>query len=252
MNWTEIAMAALGGGIGGALGALLGALLLKGSKNAAQGVTLVLALIGGRGGAELGKSQGFLDMVHPPTRMEKALRGPGKVIESDPALMARFAGLDSDRARDMGQNLAHQGLKRLPNADLIRWNEIRVLLSQADADVCAALWTGKMTPAGLGVALEKLPDADLNDWVQLSTKAMQLEAAGAALPKANAEALSEGLAQIIAKLPDVDRARYQRSIGKGTDLPDSEACWTMLTTMKTAQLLPPSDRESLLRSLAAL
>jgi hypothetical protein len=252
MNWTEVAMAGLGGGIGGAIGGLIGALLLKGSKNAAQGLTLVLALIGGRGGAELGKSEGFLDMVHPPRRMERALRGTGKTVESDPAIMARFAGLDADHARDMGQNLAHQGLKRLPNAELIRWNEIRVRLSQADPGVCAALWTGKMSPAGLSGALEKLPDADLNDWVQLSTKAMQLEVAGAALPKTSAEALSQGLEQVIAKLPEADRARYQASIAKGTDLPDPEACWTMLTTMKTAQALPPNDRELLLRSLAAL
>ena len=81
---------------------------------------------------------------------------------------------------------------------------------------------------------------------------MQLEVASAPLPAANPDALGQGLAQIIAKLPEADRARYRTAIDKGTELPAPEACWTMLTTMTTAKTLSPKERESLLRSLASL
>jgi hypothetical protein len=252
MNWIEVLCAGLGGGIGGAMGGLAAALLFKGSAKNGSAIALVLAIVGGRLGAEVGKSEALAELLHPSTRLERAARKVGQQLEADPTTKARFQGLDATQARQLGQELAHRGLKRLPAEELQRWNELRVRLSHSSPAACAGFWTGGLDGNQLTQALEGLPDADLEAWLEISTHATRLEAAGGPAPAQPADALPHGFQLVMAKLSEADRSRFALDLSRGTQLDAPEACWAATTLLEQAQALAPADRVPLLRGLAAL
>jgi hypothetical protein len=256
MNWTEVLFAGLGGGVGGGIGGGLGGLLgvvLKDKvrKESVSALTVALAVGFGMVGATLGKDQRVRDWFSPPTRLEVALRKYEPQMKASAALHARLEQADGKSVQQLGAELSHAGLKRLPIADLRRWNTLRQALANGSAEVCAGLWTGKSDTKTLLAVLEEWPDKDLDDWTRISTDAMRLEAEQAPAP-VDKDGFSKGLRALLQTLPVDDTARLQTAFRAGTGLASDEACWAVRVVMRGADTLQTPERDLLLRGLASL
>jgi hypothetical protein len=256
MNWTEVLLAGLGGGVGGGFGGGLGALLgvvLKDKvrKESVSALTAALAVGLGLVGANLGRDQRVRDWLSPPTRLEVALRKREPQIKASSALRARLEQAGAKGSQQAGAELSHAGLKRLPIADLRRWNTLRQALANGSSEVCTGLWTGKMETKTLLAVMEEWPEKDLDDWAQISTDAMRLEAEAAPVP-VDKDGFSKGLRALLQTLPPDETTRLQTAFRGGIGLPSDEACWAMRVVMRGAETLQPPDRDLLLRGLASL
>ncbi len=251
MNGMAILLAAIGGGLGGALGALAAARFAKGYPGASRALILVGVLVLADVGAQMANAQWFLDRVHPPTRAELVMRPYVKEIETDSAIKAKV-GTDPAQSEKLGRDLAHLGLKRLPAADLDRWNELRLLLSAESKPLCAGFWSGNFDALEVNRAIGALSDPALSDWYRISFEAMRLEAHSAVAPPVAADAITAGLAEVRKRLAEPDRSRFDKAVMQGQALSSDEGCWTVTTLMRGAKSLDNKARESLLRGLAAI
>jgi hypothetical protein len=252
MNWTEVLLAGLGGGVGGGLAGLLAA-LFKGKvrKDLLSGLQVALVVVLGGVGAQLGKSQRVRDWFSPPTRLEVAIRKCEPRMMASAALRAHLGKQTAQGSHQAGAELSHAGLKRLPTADLRRWNTLRLALASSSAEVCTALWKGKADPKAMVAVIEDLPEKDIDDWARISTDAMILEAEAAPAP-VDTEGFTKGLRALLQALPADQATRLQAAFGAGTGLAAGESCWAVRVVMQGAESLQPTERDLLLRGLAGL
>lgn len=254
MNWLAVIGAGLGGAIGGALGAGLGAVFVKDPAHKKwRGVFAIVPIILlGQMGASLGKSQAVRNLLSPPTRLEKLVHKYGDPLFESSLFKERLAALPADQAAHPAQLWTHAGLKRLDADDLDAWNAIRLKVAKASKPLCAGLWTGKLD-IGLFVSeLQKLPDPDLDAWARLSVNAMRRELESKGVPSSDPKALGRAISAIRARLPAAAATRFDSDLKQGIAVSDDEACWAFVTLAGGAVTLESSEREGLLRTLAAL
>jgi hypothetical protein len=177
MDAIGILAAAIGGAVGGLIGGLLASLLFGkgGNRNATVVIAMVFAIVCARIASEASHGDSLRDLVKPPTRLEKVMRKHYKELEATEGFKRMAKGLDAAAARTRGQELGHAGLKRLATSDLERWNRIKLTMAESSEHLCAGFWTGRIDPIEVQGTLEKLSDADMEDWTEVMMTAMKLE-----------------------------------------------------------------------------
>jgi len=261
MTGYDTMWAALVGGAAGGIAWLVSSILRKRapnsfvtSKNGNVVSILVVFFLVTTLVQQTSLKQWVRDIIFPPTRLEKQSRELVPAMMNDPDVIRAFSGKSKAEARALGQTLAARGLKRLPFEDLVTWNDIRTTLASSSPELCAALWKGGLQADKLQQALESLPSADLARWMNMSSRAMTLEAKDAPYDNPTEEDRALLFKTVESELNQAERQRFMTSSSKGAALPDEEACW-VLTTLQTKAGGNSVDRhtkERILRVLAAM
>jgi hypothetical protein len=216
------------------------------------GISIVAIVIGVVVSQRVFTSQWLRDLIHPPSKIERALRKHLGILENSPGYKARMAGVkDRAQASAIGKEAAHQGLKRLPGSDLEKWNNLRARLADGSPNLCAGFWSGNLDGNELQATLERLPDAELDDWLRISTLAAKLDLDNEGEGPAPADALPHALDAIYKRLPADDSARFKKDVDAGLSLGKEEGCWAFKVLTKNVATLDQPLHEQALRAIAA-
>jgi hypothetical protein len=180
--------------------------------------------------------------------IHRALRIPGIL---DAALAPRCP----DQAARLGAKMAHDGLKRLPAADLEHRAAILLhLLQEPDETVCAALLRGGAAdhPAlsqRITHVLMRLPRHLLDNWINISLAAMAAELRGAPEFVPDAPALALALQRAFGHLPQREYMRLFSALRAPRNQPDRPLCMAARTVYTQVLAASAADRALLLRAL---
>lgn len=181
-----------------------------------------------------------------------------KKIEQNSELKKKASSVKTSKdAVDFMMQMASKGLPKLDNASLVRRVEImNAILAKLDPDSCAAIARGQLSEAvklkpQVTKAMEQLDSNSINDWFEISYKALVLADSSTPQvsvdPKAQEEAfrkLINSLSQAEAeKLISVFDALGDKS--KVSSISNSEICAGVRTLYGQSLKLDPNSRDVL-------
>jgi hypothetical protein len=180
--------------------------------------------------------------------IHRALRIPG-VLEI--ALRPR----SSDQAVHLGARMAHAGLKRLSDADLERRaGVLNHLLDALPDDACAIFLRGNATrydPFGrqLAGALQRMPNHMVNDWFDISLKAMEAELRGDPEIASSTGCVASAMHRAYGDMSQKSFSAMFAALRSPQHTTDKKLCEAGRTLYSRVLALHPSDRMVVLRAL---
>ncbi|MGI0490663.1 hypothetical protein ACN4EG_02525 [Alkalinema pantanalense CENA528] len=185
-----------------------------------------------------------------------------KKIADSPTMKEQFKSVSKDQAEQLGSNLAKQGLKRLDDTSLERRAVIlSSMLAKMDTKSCASVVTGQPLTGDdqnnpIFMALEKLDPQSIDDWFQLSYKAMELEAQKVPAPAFDQSKMQPALKAVLKTMPEDDAQKFIKvmqsiSSPSGAATTSSEdSCWAGRKLYDSMKSLPQEHKVVLARALA--
>jgi hypothetical protein len=172
----------------------------------------------------------------------------GATVADDPLFRERVARKSQAEASAFARALGAQGVVRLPLNDLRRLAEIRDHLATLSAPLCLQLWSGqqnlddKATQALMG----RLPPAELDDLVRLTTQAARLQLHDEGTPPPARDA-ARTVRAVAASLGDRDRGgEFLRIAGQGVSASASDACRGVHMALQAVPNLSEADARSVM------
>jgi hypothetical protein len=168
-----------------------------------------------------------------------------------PAFRERLQGLPRKELRVAIQNLAAQGMRRLPSERLEdRTRIVGRMLQGLDIDTCSAMATGKQNDAVHDAAVIVLDPESLEEWVALSFAAARAELENVPAERPSQQELQLALGALFKKVPEADSERLRQALASLSTQTPAEACWAARTTYASVPSLPPPVARVLERELA--
>lgn len=156
-----------------------------------------------------------------------------------------------DPGQELSAQLVAQGSARLPADEFLEMVKLRLKMAEGSPTICAGFWSGGLLPSDMGRSLEALGDADFQRWFELSERAMRLQLyATTPLPRFSGKAFVQGAREILAPLPDAERAAHMKTMDAGLAAPPAEGCSTYLVLVRGGIQLPSTRRDAFLRALS--
>lgn len=185
-----------------------------------------------------------------------------KKIADSPTMKEQFKSVSKEQAEQMGANLAKQGLKRLDDTSLERRATIlSSMLAKMDTKSCASIVLGqplsgddKTNP--IFMALEKLDPQSIDDWFQLSYKAMELEAQKAPAPQFDQSKMPQAMQAVLKTMPSNDSQKFvtimqaMSSPGGSVTTAPEDACWAGRKLYESLKEVPQEHKVVLARAFA--
>jgi len=171
-------------------------------------------------------------------------------LSSRPEFRERVNGMSAGQAREVGQQLALQGLRRLTSNDLIvRARVLGRILSQSDTATCSAIVKGSAAP-GLEAAIRQLSDGDLQEWLDLvfASTVAELEQRTAPKPPSSTR-VNQALASLSSRLSAVDGDLLRQVLADPQATSDEQACKAGRLLYGTLPDLAGDDQAVLARAL---
>jgi hypothetical protein len=253
MDLISILFDAAGGALGVGIGFLISQRFSKHfpGKNAKAISIVVPAVLFLSLSNSLSTNQHIRDIISPPSRIEKLSRTATKVLTDNPKFKNAVSRMTQEQTHPYIQQLSRQGIKRLSFQELKTWNELRIALAKNSSSICAGFWTGAINSQELMANIDKLNDRDLESWVTISMTAAVLELEQKSYTSPPDSAFEDGLKLIASKLQPEEIDKMSKTMTKGANANNNDACWTMLKLLEGVELLPPQQQEIFLRSLAS-
>jgi len=168
-----------------------------------------------------------------------------------PAFRERLQGLPRKELRNAIQNLAAQGMRRLPDERLeVRTHIVERMLQGLDIETCSAMATGKQNQAVHDAAVIVLDPESLDQWVVLSFEAARAELEQSPAERPSQQELQLALGALFKKVPEADSERLRQALASLSTQTPAEACWAARTTYAAVPSLPPPVARVLERELA--
>jgi len=152
---------------------------------------------------------------------------------------------------ELGAQLAAKGTARLSPGQFLEVMQIKLKLADKSPKLCAGFWSGGITTADLGEALDGLNDADLNRWFELSAQATHLQLyATTPLPRFRGQVLVDGMRDIAATLTPAEAEVFMSTMKQGTSAAPTAGCEAFLKLSRGGLSFPDPRRDQFLRALA--
>ena len=162
----------------------------------------------------------------------------------------RVNGMSGGQARDVGQQLAMRGLRRLTTDQLVaRARVLERILSLSDTATCAAIVSGKPTP-GLEAAIRQLSDDDMQQWLDVVFESTVAELEQRAPPKPpTSPRVDRALASLSSRLSREDAAMMMRALAAPRSTGADQSCRAGRLLYGTLPELSADDRAALARAV---
>jgi len=202
-------------------------------------------------GSSLTSLQWFRDAFMPPTRLELLLRDAGNRLHADPGFNAEIKGKTLKDIEWFGGEKSEKGMKRLELDHLIRWNEIRLILSKESQYMCLKFWDGRADSYKINKALDQLSDQDLKEFIDIKVSALLLELSQTPFTPVPPDSFTIGIWQILKGLKPEDAGRLRNILKDPGNSSEKDACWAITVLLNDSSKLRAGYREDFLRALAS-
>jgi hypothetical protein len=224
-------------------------------------ITLFVSLI-------FGLISGFLkNVISNPYPKSSVLHQPFEriitKINQNPELKKKVLAIKkSSNASDTIMQIAKNGFSKLDNASLVRRLEIMdAILAKLDPDSCAAIAQGQLSEAvkfrpQFIRALEQLDNNSINDWFELSYKALVLSNSSTPQVSVDPKVQAEAFRKLINSLPQPEAEKLIfvfNALGdqsKASSISNSEICTGIRTLSRQTLKLDPNSRDVLAKVFA--
>jgi hypothetical protein len=190
-------------------------------------------------------------------RIAQAMRRSMSVLPSGSELDAQLARAlampvrtEAERNRAV-RTLSARGISALSLAQLDEVYAIKLALARSSPIVCAGMWNGRADPSELYVALARLPQAQMERWMQLSTEGLRLALRpGLSVPNEDQAAIEAVIEAAAARMDETQRTRFQQTIDQGPEAPPLDGCFAWTALLEAARDSEPALRERFYRTMA--
>jgi secreted Zn-dependent insulinase-like peptidase len=180
-----------------------------------------------------------------------------------PEFKAQFHdALDKEQAFAIGMSLSQKGMRRLDDISLERRMEIvALLLNNVDVETCAFLAGIRSNNLNTTThyqqqylsALEKLDEAMINDYLNLTSDAVVAELKRYPAPQIDEQAVEKAMNNLLEQLSqaDTNRLMYVIRNREKSSLDDTDACWANRTLYSQALEMDINDRRIIARAFVS-
>jgi hypothetical protein len=252
--WIVAVLGGTAAGFGGVLGLLFHRLVRRpGTPADASSRSKAVAIFGAVTGVLVGTLATPLHWdvaierrLIPRSPLEQSMDRTGISVADDPLFRERIAGKSQAEASAFGRALSAQGVVRLPWNDLRRIAEIRDHLATLSTPLCLQLWSGQqnLDDKAMQALMGRLPPAELDDLVRLTTQAarLQLHGEGTAPPARDAARTFRAVAASLGDRGD----EFLRIAGQGLSAPASDGCRGVHMALQAVPNLSEADARSVM------
>ena len=172
-------------------------------------------------------------------------------ILRSPKLKARLATVKG--AKGPGgtgvAELTAAGMARLDGTDLDAIFGVKRALADLSPEVCAGLWTGRVSANDFAEGLRKLTEEQQRIWITVSGRALsrEIEAVGEP-PRIARAAKDRAMGDLVTALTPEERASFVEAAQSTAPTP-REACQAFRALADGLKALPPADRELVMRAI---
>jgi hypothetical protein len=267
MNWKELACYAAGGALAGLVGWLVARRIPRQRDILRVGIPSVLVAL---------SMVVVGNFVVPPIRAKTLARefdASAMELFGDPALAALYterllplvknphlqqrvrdaaasAGLPPGTEKAGLTALTYVGMARLSPPELEVSFALRRRLAEASRPICIGLWKGGVSPADLTAAVRSLSLPDKRIWIDLTTRAAELELQATAPPPRLSNASVTGAwVSLMSRLSPADQQLFDRVSKAGAAVTNDDACHAFQVLTLNVNQLPAAERDTLIRSV---
>jgi hypothetical protein len=171
-------------------------------------------------------------------------------LASHPEFRQRVNGLPAGEAREIGQQLALRGLRRLTDDELAaRARVLGRILRLSDTATCAAIVNSGVTP-GLESAIRQLPDDDMQEWLELVFESTVAEVEQRRAPHSPTRTrVNQALASLSSRLSPDDADAVRHALADQQSMSAEQSCKAGRLLYGALPELPAADRAVLARAL---
>ncbi len=163
-----------------------------------------------------------------------------------------IVGKNGNEVKAYFRALGSNGLKRLPDKWLVKWNDLRLKLAENSNHVCVAFWTGNIDEKKFLSAMASLEEEDIRQWAKLMAVSARSELDKTTFPHTTQEDLANGLEVIKFTLPENEQDRFWKILESGLSANEEDSCWVMKKILKGANDISNEMKLTLLRSLSKM
>ncbi|MDB5097578.1 MAG: hypothetical protein JWM80_1999 [Cyanobacteria bacterium RYN_339] len=189
------------------------------------------------------------DLLSPgQTTVDHTARQVGRWLAKEPRMREAITGRSQLEADALVSGFTAAGLATMPAWALDRRAAVlKHLVDQGDDELAAGLFTGTVAPAKLKAALNRLPPAEINDWLRINAVAAlgALHPVPALTSKQQVRAISA-----LVTATELDGTRLTR-IFQDPHPSTADAAWAARKVYDTLATMPTQPRVQAERALVA-
>ena len=251
MDWTEVGLSALIGGIIGGGIQWIASLVFKNhpdkEKKLKISSTVSIALVVLAVNAGFGKY--VRSLLSPTYRAQQIMGAQIKEVFEHPDIKEKFAS-DPEAAKAQGFMLAQSGIKHLTLAELDRWHALRLKVATNHQAFCIGLLTGQVTEDDAQSGLATLSDQELEEFGKLLATGIRRKINKEGDPDTHMTYLTTAIQGIVAAMPEDERTKLVSAM-QGQGKPE-ELCWASQVLMNGLATVPDDEREKVLKASSGM